>query len=452
MENELFDYQVEGYGFLTARKHALLADEMGLGKTPQAIVSADGLAARRILVVCPAIARINWQREFDAFSFLSRSSSVIESEKFDDAEILISSYEMLNNKKVRNRVRSFNPDTVIIDESHYLKGRKSNRTKILLGQYCRGGGLIPENANAWFLSGTPAPNNPAELWPILHFSGVYPKGYWDYVREYCTGYEGPFNFKITGARNIPRLRKLIDPFMLRRKKIDVAKDLPSITFKDVFIPLKSLDYDDLQTFFRTLWQSDRTIRPQLQRQEAALRVLFESRPSPDDTVKALEAMAESMGTLRQWIGVAKCEAVAELIKQDIESGMENVVIFAHHRVVIRALSEYYLKDLKPGVLYGGTSPKRKQRMIDDFQARKLKVIICQIQAAGTAIDLTASHNVVFVEPDWVPGNNAQAAMRVHRHGQTRPVLVRFLAAANSIDEHIMKVFRKKAQTLTKIFD
>jgi SWI/SNF-related matrix-associated actin-dependent regulator of chromatin subfamily A-like protein 1 len=104
-------------------------------------------------------------------------------------------------------------------------------------------------------------------------------------------------------------------------------------------------------------------------------------------------------------------------------------------------------------LYGETPPDKRERHIRCFQNKpKYRVIICNIQAAGTAITLTAAHQVAFAEVSWVPAENAQAAMRVHRIGQTHPVTVRFFGLAGSSDEQVARVLRRKTRDLTAIFD
>jgi SNF2 family DNA or RNA helicase len=102
---------------------------------------------------------------------------------------------------------------------------------------------------------------------------------------------------------------------------------------------------------------------------------------------------------------------------------------------------------------GAIDPATRQRNVDNFMKNpKYKVFIGNIQAAGTAITLTSAHNIVFIEQDWVPGNNAQAAMRVHRIGQTKPVHVRVLYLPDTIDEKIARILKCKTRDLIALFD
>ena len=110
-----------------------------------------------------------------------------------------------------------------------------------------------------------------------------------------------------------------------------------------------------------------------------------------------------------------------------------------------------IRDSGAVTLYGGTNADTRQKNIDKFQNNpKCRVFIGNIQAAGTGITLTAAHEVAFIEADWVPANNAQAAMRCHRIGQTKPVRVRFFSCAGSVDEDVMNTLRRKAYELSRL--
>jgi SWI/SNF-related matrix-associated actin-dependent regulator 1 of chromatin subfamily A len=459
---KLYDYQKEGVEFLVRRRYALLADDMGLGKTPQAIVAADEIGAENILVLCPASARINWEREIYKFSSRSLPVTVmLKGSTEPKPGVVITSYDLARDKSVYKKLGKIEWDAVILDESHYLKNKKAKQTKAVYGNRCKGGGLAREKSRIWCLSGTPAPNNPAEMWPMLHRFNIFSGDYWAFVKKYCTGYDNGFGYQITGARNIPELRRVIEPIILRRKKMDVRNDLPSLTYRDIFVEFKSFDEE---AWFPELMREGDHARGQVKDQEKAIQGMLtsfrEKKLNQDQFIKALEAQSSSMSLMRRWIGLSKVKGAAELIKDHLEGGMEKCVVFAHHRNVIMML-QHYLKDYKPVLLYGGTPAEKRQKNIDKFMNEKVykntghtknRVFIGQITAAGTAINLTAAHDVFFVECSWVPGENVQASMRVHRDPQRKPVVVRFLALENSIDEHIMKVYRRKANTLSKIFD
>ena len=137
--NHLFDYQKVGADFLCKNPAAFLADEQGLGKTLQVIAACDTLGLTKVVVICPAIAKINWRREFDKWGTVER-------------EVKVFSYDKITqSKEVRNEIAKFEPDVLVLDEAHYLKNRTAKRTKYLYGQYCRGDGLVRFADRVWLL-------------------------------------------------------------------------------------------------------------------------------------------------------------------------------------------------------------------------------------------------------------------------------------------------------------
>jgi SNF2 family DNA or RNA helicase len=168
--------------------------------------------------------------------------------------------------------------------------------------------------------------------------------------------------------------------------------------------------------------------------------------------QTMSALAESVSTLRRFTGLQKVEPVADLVASELlVDAYDKIVIFAIHRDVIEGL-RVRLRTFHPVTLYGGTPGEVRQVNIDKFQRNpKYRVFIGNIHAAGTAITLTAAHHVLFIEQSWVPGDNAQAAMRCHRIGQTKPVTVRFVSIADSIDEKVSHALKRKTSELTTLF-
>lgn len=448
---KLFPFQQEGADWLTTMRLALLADDMGLGKSGQAIRAADAINAERIIVTCPAVARPNWFREFDRFSDMKRPFEVVESFTSTlprDRSIIIS-YDLA--------AKTFDTgvfDLFIGDEWHFLKSIEARRSQNIIGK----NGLIHKSRRTWALSGTPAPNHAGELWLTLFLFGATRLTYEQFVERYCITMKTEFGIKILGNRteNIPELKGLLKTIMLRRKKQDVLKDLPPITYTDQVVEAAEVDLEINQSFTEWVIPEDRRdeLRQKLEREMELLKTLVPDTPglSPN-LIQALEATAPSVSTLRRYTGLQIVPGVVETIKSELAAGAyKKIVIFAIHRDVIERLREG-LKDYGAVTIYGGTPAEKRQRHIDNFQNNpQCKVIICNILAAGTAITLTAADHVDVVEPDWVPGNNAQAIMRVHRIGQTSPVFVRFWALANSVHTRVNAALKRKTRDLTAIFD
>lgn len=415
----LYPYQQVGAKFLAERKYALLADEPGLGKTAQAIAACRKHNARFVTVVCPASAVENWRREFVRFWP-------------GHHYVFVRSYDRITRTGFPHKTVGH----LILDESHYLKSRKAKRTKAIFGK----GGLAHKAERVYCLSGTPAPNHPAEVWPMLHALAPdtikgrngKPRDYWSFVRRYCETRSNGFGEVIVGGKNLAELKANLEPFMLRRKKADVLTDLPPIVFDEV--PLSS---EAARKALRQVEDTDEG--------KALAKALA-------DGVDGLGKLAGHFATLRRLTGVAKAPAVAEMLKDEIEGGLRKVVVFAHHTAVLQALEAAFTgAGIKCVGISGATPAGRRQAMVDTFQTDpEYKVFLGQITAAGTAITLTAASDVVFAESSWVPADNSQAAMRCHRIGQTRGVLVRFATLAGSIDERVQRAVARKTATITEL--
>jgi SWI/SNF-related matrix-associated actin-dependent regulator 1 of chromatin subfamily A len=145
--------------------------------------------------------------------------------------------------------------------------------------------------------------------------------------------------------------------------------------------------------------------------------------------------------------------VVQIVKEELDAhAYEKIILFAYHRDVLHFLRDSLVSH-GPVLLFGGTPPIKRDQVVRKFQKdSRVRVAVLQVQAAGVAINLTAASEVAFVEASWVPADNAQAVMRAHRIGQTRPVRVRFFNVANSVDEQIHRVLRRKTKDLVSVFD
>lgn len=438
---KISQYQIDGAFFLANKKLALLGDEAGVGKTAQAILAADTVNARNILIICPAVARVNWQREFSEWSVFSPTFTICESSKDVPTNKTICSYDYATENT--EKLNAIKWDLVIGDESHLIKEPTAKRTKAIYGSE----GIIRNTDFFWCLSGTPAPNNASELWPMLYTFGATPLKYEEFIEEYCdtrpTYYHGIRREKVIGTKKtkIPEIKKILSGVMLRRMKKDVLTELPPKSFFQV-----SVEGQDLSEI----------IEIDLKKVKLETRGLEESlsyAKNTDELAFIIEKLGDSVSTLRRYVGLQKVKSVAELVTQELEAGAyEKIGIFAIHTDVIANLAKELAK-FNPVIVNGSVTAPQRQRSIDSFQNNKdTKVFIGNIQAAGTAITLTAAHQCIFAEQSWVPGENSQAADRFHRRGQEFPVTIRFASLANSIDEKVSSVLRRKTEELTQIFD
>lgn len=437
---KLSEYQIDGAYFLANTRFALLGDSPGIGKTAQAILASDMINAKNILVICPAVARVNWRREFEEWSVFSPHFSIVYNLKDKATNKAICSYDYATENHVELSKTQW--DLVICDESHFIKEPTAKRTQGIYGK----NGIIRSAHRFWGLSGTPAPNHAAELWPMLFTFNATKLSYESFVERFCrtrpTYYGGRRQEKIIGTKTdkIPEIKEMLSGVMLRRLKKDVLKDLPPIRFEQVsvegtpLLDILNLDMSEVK-------------KQQKMAEKATLGL------SGDALSEAIERLGSSMSSLRRFVGLQKVKAVAELITQELNDGQyDKIGIFAWHTDVIAQLKKE-LSQFNPVVINGSVSAPMRQGSIDSFQTnKKVKVFIGNIQAAGTAITLTAAHEGLFIEESWTPGENLQAADRFHRRGQEFPVRIRIASLADSIDEKVTSVLVRKMNELTQIFD
>lgn len=414
---ELFPYQREGAMWLadpTTRPHKLLADEMGLGKTPQAIAAANMSGAQVVVVVCPASLVPNWRREIARWGREGITWHVVSYDRAARGADLPAAFDVL-----------------VIDEAHYLKNREAQRTKAIYGK----GGLAHRARRVWLLTGTPTPNNPSEMW--THLAALAPDAiphpktpgkampFWPFALRYCKTVETGFGVKIVGGKNLGELRERLAPFVLRRRKSEVLTELPPISFDT--LPVEA--------------QMPKEAGDEL----ALVRCALEEKG-----VDGLAEVAPHVAQLRRLTGLAKVDGVVAWVRDFLEGSDRKIVLFAQHREVIERLTGA-LGD-QAVVVHGGTPGAQRQAAVDLFQTHVgCRVFIGQIQAAGTGLTLTAASDLLFVEQSWVPAENEQAAMRIHRIGQTQACSVRFATIAGSIDEQIAAACARKLETIRELF-
>jgi SNF2 family DNA or RNA helicase len=405
--------QLVGRDFLAARSHALLADQMRVGKTPQAILACEAVGARNILVVCPAIAVPQWKREFARWAPHLPNPTVVSYERARrDVEVLA----------------AMEWDVLIPDECHFAKNPETGRTKAIYGK----GGIGWSAKRIWPLSGTPAPNHAAELWPMMRAFGVVGLTYNEFVNRYCLVQQP--GMKITGTRadRIPELRELLGKFMLRRTRAEVAPELPDV----------ELDFLYLQPDWKALKHLDMTGL------ESRMLELPE-----DERLPYLERQFDTLAELRNATAVSKAIPLATTIEENIHAKLlPQTVVFGWHIEALEIIRDRLrAAGITTELLYGGTSDRKRQSIQTDFASGKVEVVVANIVTAGTAIDLSAADHGYFLELDWVPANNAQASNRIVSMMKNSKVSFDIATIPGSVDELIQRSLKKKTAELRALF-
>lgn len=428
---ELYPFQVEGTEFLKNRKVALLADDMGLGKTAQAIHAVKALKALRVLVVCPASVKYNWRSEFKLWGINDRTFQIVEgrfAEIDSKANVIIINYDLIHSPRIYHQLIDLTFGVGIFDESHYMKGRNSKRTKAVLLR----GGIASRCVYKWFLTGTPVLNRPIELYPLLKATkpdAIYPfTSYSAYAKRYCGGYFDGYQYNDRGASHVDELAKRLKDsgFMLRRLKSEVLKDLPPKVFQVLPVHLEDRKFYEKRNFTFKKGEVKR--------------------------LKLADIAGGDLGEiakLRHQLAVDKFPTIRDHLK-DLFEIKEKVVVFCHHRAMISMLAEEF-KNKRPAIVQGGIDAQEKFLEVQRFQTDKsCRLFIGQTQAAGVGLTLTASDIAVFAEIDWVPGNIFQAVDRIHRIGQDRGVLIQFFVIEDSLEDYMLQQVVFKKDTIEKL--
>ena len=417
--------------------HIYNACDMGLGKTAQSIVYANTMGHNRLLIVCPALLRLNWQREIETWfhkdtDILTILSSKDVTEDCRELPVVIVSYDLLaTNKKVFQFISDMEFDIGIFDEFHYCKNMEAKRTAALLWLWDN---KLPE---VMCLSGTPMTNSAADLFPAL--SRIIPDldhmgsdskrlcgDFDEFVNHFTYVHKHPtYGTTYRDARNIDTLKKILDKgqFFFRKTKEAVLEDLPDKIYDRIDIDLEvATDMSDeaIETYINNFEKDGKIV------------------------------VDKALGTLRRELGEAKVSSkdTTDYIKSFLDAG-KPVVIFAYHKNVIAELKVLY-KKYNPVVLDGSTSATNKQKAVDDFQNGKTDVFIGQVQAAGVGITLTRSSDCFFIEYDWLPSVNEQAIDRLHRIGQKDTVTAHYIVSRNAFDIALIKAMIRKQKIINRV--
>jgi superfamily II DNA or RNA helicase len=439
---ELRPYQVEGHAWLSrlsaAGLGACLADDMGLGKTLQAIATLmDRAEAGPALVVAPTSVTFNWVREIERFApglrpILYRGSGrggLVESAGSKD--VLIVSYGLLHRDIDSLKRRSFS--TLVLDEAQATKNASSRRAKA--ARAIQADWRIA-------LTGTPIENHLGELWSIFNVVSPIVLGSWEQFRE---RFGAPIERR--GDKERARaLSRLLKPFVLRRTKAEVAKDLPPKTDirLDVVLSAKEREvYEDARLAAVAHLADIQTGLPDEQQRFHVFAALTRLRQIACHPRLADERLA---------VRSSKLEAFIQLARSLIESGQRALVFsqFVQHLALIRAaLEEAGLQSL---YLDGSTPLEERSRLVDRFQSGATPLFLISLKAGGTGLNLTAADNVIILDPWWNPAVEDQAADRAHRIGQTRPVSVDRLVAVGTIEESILELHATKRALVADVLE
>ena len=469
-------FQVEGATWLVRQGRAILGDDMGTGKTLQVLAAAQAAGAWPLLVICPAVVKLNWAKE--VFKWLpgrsvsvlgvKRASCVLDGEARAiecgnmNADVVVVNYDIVG--KLREALGAKAWGAVVCDESHYLKTHNALRTKHvtwLMTGYDKDLKRRTKDAvpYRWLLSGTPMLNRPIELVSQLTIIDRLQElgGFRGFVSEYCDAKHNGFAWDYSGAKNMAALGVAMKRIMLRRTKAEVLPELPPKSREYLSVGLANeAEYRRAEgavakwigechakdaEFMEGLYAKAAEAGLEGEDYDAFMAKGIEARErSATKRAERAEALVR-FTALKRLAAKGKLPAVIEWVQDWLESNEgRKLVIFGHHVETVRELAAAF----GSRAIEGATSAQDRQAAVDEFQTDpSVRVIVANIQAGGVGITLTAASDVLFVEQHWNPGTHDQAEDRVNRLGQSRACVAYYMIAEGTIDEEIASMIEGK---------
>lgn len=431
---DLREYQKDGYNWLKfLEKHGfngILADDMGLGKTLQVItVLSDLPNGKKSLIVVPSSLIINWKKELEKFNptllvlLVNGSKEEREkvNEKFKNYDIIITSYDLL--KRDINIFLKEEYHYVILDEAQHVKNSKTQGAKAV---------KLLKSKHKLALTGTPIENSISELWSVFDF--LMP-GYLLNKNQFTQKFEKPI-IKENNQKKLNDLKNMTDPFILRRLKKNVLKDLPAKNEQIIYVELGEHQrriYDMNVIKMKKILNNKNEIEINQSKIEilsyiTKLRQLCCNPQLVDASYPATSA---------------KLEVVKELLLELKESG-HKAIVFSQFVSNFDYLKEMFEQErISYSELTGKTNKNKRHELVEKFNNDRTDVFLISLKAGGTGLNIIGANTVIHYDPWWNSSAENQATDRAHRIGQKKEVNVYKLIAENTIEAKIIEIQKEK---------
>jgi len=415
-------HQKEAIEKLVGSRRFILADDMGLGKTTSTIIAALETGAKKILIICPASLKINWEREIANYS--DRSCYIAEGKKFStESDFVIVNYDILKNfhdpkDKENSLLIQSKFELVILDEAHMVSNAQAQRTKII-------NNFVKDIKRVWLLTGTPMTSRPMNYYNLLSIiESPVAQNWMAYAIRYCQGFQFRAGnrkiWNVTGASNLEELRDRTSKQILRRLKEQVL-DLPEKIITPVYLRTSSKEYKDLMGEYYD-WLENKT-----------------------DESSSLTIQFSKIMKVRKVIANEKVKETIEFAQNIIDQG-KKVIIFTNFTDTLQLIHNHFGKESV--YLDGSCNKVQRQYAVDQFQENeKVKVFVGNLKAAGVGLTLTAAEVVIMNDLSFVPAEHAQAEDRAYRYGQKNNVLVYYPIFENTIESVIYDILNKKKKII-----
>lgn len=438
LQAELREYQEEGFRWMSRLAHwgagACLADDMGLGKTLQtiALMLSRGKQGAS-LVVAPASVLLNWKSELERFAPSltpivmhdadgGRKKLVDEASEFD---VVLTTYGLLINEAELLAGKTWN--IIVLDEAHTIKNKETKMSKAAM------------ELNGEFrllLTGTPVQNHLSEIWNLFQFANPGLLGSFQHFND---SFIQPIEKGEDKQRQL-QLKKLLQPFLLRRTKTQVLDELPEKT--EITLPVE-------------LSKEERALYENL-RQQALLNIEEQSGGSMQtlaEITRLRQAACHPALVNKEFdLSSSKTQAFLKLTDELMTNNHRALVFsqFTSHLALIR--KELDARGIDYLYLDGSLSVNERTVLVKQFQTGDQPLFLISLKAGGTGLNLTAADYVIHLDPWWNPAVEDQASDRAHRIGQTRPVTIYRLISVQTIEEKIIKLHQTKKSLADSLLD
>jgi superfamily II DNA or RNA helicase len=443
LKASLYPYQRKGALFAAKAGRCLIADDMGLGKTVQAIAATEILAQttgiERVLVIAPTSLKHQWKREIDRFvnrqalvieGLLARRQALYQSNAF----YKITNYDVIYRDI--DSIQRWEPNLIILDEAQRIKNWKT-RTAQSVKQL--------SSDFAFVLTGTPLENRLEELYSIVEFVDRHRLGpmfrfldQHQHVEE--TG-------RVIGYRNLGKIKKTLEPILIRRKKEEVLPELPERMEKRFFVPMTVQQWKH--------HNENREIVARIVRKWRDYGFLSET--DQQRLMIALQNMRMSCNSTylldKKTDHGVKADETVELLSEILEDQDSKVVIFSQwvrmHELVVRRLKERRMDHV---MFYGGVPGPQRKKLVDRFRQDPDCRLFLSTDAGGVGLNLQTASVVINLDQPWNPAVLEQRVGRVHRLGQHRPVRVVHFIAQGTIEEGMLELLGFKSAMFAGVLD
>lgn len=424
-------YQQQGIQWLYDLKNmnlnGILADDMGLGKTLQVLVFYEQYVSKEkpSLIVCPSSLMYNWMSEIEKFKIdvdavcVTGTQDVRKDIIKENHELYITTYDYLRRDVELYMSMEF--EYIVLDEAQFIKNPKTKNAQSVKSL---------KSKHRLALTGTPIENGLSELWSIFDF--LLP-GYLYSLNYFTKNFEKPI--QMGDDKSQAQLQKLVSPFILRRTKKQVLKDLPDKVEKDLWL---NLSPEEKQLYLANLAQVNEQLQQQLELEKVDSILILAM------MTRLRQICCEPRMLYENYTGEStKFKMCLDLI-ETLKENDKKVLLFSSFTSIFDSfIEEFNRRGIKYHMITGAVDKKKRKEEVDAFQSDDSNVFLISLKAGGTGLNLTKAQAVIHFDPWWNVSAQNQATDRAYRIGQTKNVLVYQLLMKNTIEEKIYEMQKRK---------